>query len=195
MQSLHRARQRLVNHRTATVCQIRGLLLERGIAIGVSITRLRRAVPEILEDAENGLSHSLRASVYELYALISHLDDRIRYEAYRVYRRLQTLRNWSHETIKQIHAGASGTGSAVGPGSGGQARFAVGSYRFSIVEGRLCGGDATQVGPARGGELAAVVCTGPDRDDMRCVATANSVVLVKSTGIAENLGANAGHWR
>lgn len=79
MQSLHRARQRLVNHRTATVCQIRGLLLERGIVIGASITRLRRAVPEILEDAENGLSHSLRASVHELYTLIAYLDDRIKY--------------------------------------------------------------------------------------------------------------------
>lgn len=89
MQSLHRARQRLVNHRTATVCQIRGLLLERGIAIGVSITRLRRAVPEILEDAENGLSYSLRASVHELYALVGHLDDRIKYfdrEIQRVFR-------------------------------------------------------------------------------------------------------------
>lgn len=79
MQSLHRARQRLVNHRTATVCQIRGLLLERGITIGSSITRLRRMVPEILEDADNGLSISLRTSVNELYSLISDLDQRIQY--------------------------------------------------------------------------------------------------------------------
>jgi len=79
MQSLHRARRRLVNHRTATVCQIRGLLLERGITIGTSITRLRRAVPDILEDASNGLSHSLRASVHELFTLIAYLDDRIKY--------------------------------------------------------------------------------------------------------------------
>jgi transposase len=79
MQSLHRARQRLVNHRTATVCQIRGLLLERGVTIASSIRSLRRAVPGILEDAENGLSGSLRASVHELYTLIGYLDDRIRY--------------------------------------------------------------------------------------------------------------------
>jgi transposase len=89
MQSLHRARQRLVNHRTATVCQIRGLLLERGVRIGVSITRLRRAVPEILEDAENGLSMSLRATIHELFALINDLDERIKYfdhEIQRVFR-------------------------------------------------------------------------------------------------------------
>ncbi|CDI19249.1 hypothetical protein SB4536_740070 [Klebsiella pneumoniae subsp. pneumoniae T69] len=34
IQALHQARQRILNHRTATVCQIRGLLLDRGIPIG-----------------------------------------------------------------------------------------------------------------------------------------------------------------
>ena len=42
IQALHRARQRMVNHRTAVVSQIRGLLLDRGFAIGKSITRARR---------------------------------------------------------------------------------------------------------------------------------------------------------
>lgn len=55
IQALHRARQRIVNHRTATVCQIRGLLLDRGIPMGISVTRARRAIPLVLEDAENGL--------------------------------------------------------------------------------------------------------------------------------------------
>ena len=45
----------------------------------------------------------------------------VRYNAepYRVSRRLQTLRDWSDETFKQILPGASGTGSAVGPGPQG----------------------------------------------------------------------------
>ena len=55
IQALHRARQRIVNHRTATVCQIRGLLLDRGITIGAAVSKVRRTVPLILEDAENGL--------------------------------------------------------------------------------------------------------------------------------------------
>jgi transposase len=46
IQALHRARQRMVNHRTA----VRGLLLDRGFAIAKSITRARRAIPEILAD-------------------------------------------------------------------------------------------------------------------------------------------------
>src|SRR5580704_6358037 len=44
MQALHRARQRLVNHRTALISQMRGLLLDRGIAIAVSATRARRLI-------------------------------------------------------------------------------------------------------------------------------------------------------
>lgn len=56
IQALHRARQRIVNHRTATVCQIRGLLLDRGITIGAVVSRVRRAVPLILEDAEKVLA-------------------------------------------------------------------------------------------------------------------------------------------
>ena len=37
IQALHRARQRLVNHRTELISQMRGLLLDRGIAIAVSV--------------------------------------------------------------------------------------------------------------------------------------------------------------
>ncbi|BBV07407.1 hypothetical protein BML2537_09010 [Providencia stuartii] len=40
IQALHWARQRIVNHRTATVCQIRGLLLDRGITIGTAVSRV-----------------------------------------------------------------------------------------------------------------------------------------------------------
>lgn len=42
IQALHRGRQRLVNHRTALVAQMRGLLLDRGVAFAQSITRARR---------------------------------------------------------------------------------------------------------------------------------------------------------
>jgi len=56
IQALHRARQRMVNHRTAVVSQIRGLLLDRGFAFAKSITRARRAIPEILADQDNELA-------------------------------------------------------------------------------------------------------------------------------------------
>lgn len=74
---MHRARQRIVNHRTATVCQIRGLLLDRGITIGAAVSRVRHAVPLILEDAENGLSVRMRRTIAELYDLFNDLGRRI----------------------------------------------------------------------------------------------------------------------
>ena len=77
IQALHRARQRLVNHRTATVCQIRGLLLDRGFAFGQSITRARRMIPEILNDLTNELSKMARDAIAELWDLMCDLDRRI----------------------------------------------------------------------------------------------------------------------
>ena len=77
IQALHRARQRMVNHRTAVVSQIRGLLLDRGFAIGKSITRARRIIPEILSDVENEITLLAREAINELYDLFRDLDRRI----------------------------------------------------------------------------------------------------------------------
>ncbi|MEM6539287.1 MAG: IS110 family transposase [Pseudomonadota bacterium] len=77
IQALHRARQRLVNHRTATVCQIRGLLLDRGFAFGKAITRARRMIPEILNDITNELSDMARDAIAALWDLFCDLDRRI----------------------------------------------------------------------------------------------------------------------
>ena len=79
IEGLHRARQRIVNHRTAIVCQIRELLLDRGITIGAAVSRVRRAVLLILEDAENGLSARMRRTVAELYDLFNDLGRRINF--------------------------------------------------------------------------------------------------------------------
>jgi transposase len=77
IQALHRARQRMVNHRTAVVSQLRGLLLDRGFAIGKSITRARRIIPEILSDVENEITVLAREALNELYDLFRDLDRRI----------------------------------------------------------------------------------------------------------------------
>ena len=77
IQALHRARQRMVNHRTAVVSQIRGLLLDRGFAIAKSITRARRLIPDILADRDNELTAMARDAIAELYDLFRDLDRRI----------------------------------------------------------------------------------------------------------------------
>lgn len=77
IQALNRARQRLINHRTATVCKVRGLLLDRGFAIAQSITRVRRLIPEILNDLGNELTRMAREMIAELWDLFCDLDRRI----------------------------------------------------------------------------------------------------------------------
>lgn len=77
IQALHRARQRMVNHRTAVVSQIRGLLLDRGIAVTKSITCARRLIPDILTNLDNELTPMARGTIAELYDLFRDLDRRI----------------------------------------------------------------------------------------------------------------------
>ena len=77
IQALHRARQRMVNHRTAVISQIRGLLLDRGIAFPKSVIRARRMIPEILADEENELTTLAREASGELHDLFRDLDRRI----------------------------------------------------------------------------------------------------------------------
>jgi transposase len=51
----HRARELLVSERTALVNQLRGLLSEYGIVVAQGREQMRKGLPFILEDAENGL--------------------------------------------------------------------------------------------------------------------------------------------
>lgn len=78
VQSLHRARRRMVNHPTALVSQMRGILLDRGIAFGQSITRARRLIPQIIEDTSNDLTDLCREILSSLLELMAELDERVR---------------------------------------------------------------------------------------------------------------------
>jgi transposase len=78
IQALHRARQRLVNHRTALISQMRRLLLDRGIAIAVSATLARQLIPTILAAPSDELTGLMQESVSSLYAFMLQIDERIR---------------------------------------------------------------------------------------------------------------------
>jgi transposase len=77
IQSLHRIRSQVVARRTALANQIRGLLLEYGIVIPQGIGYVRKAIPGILEDAENTLTPRFRELLSELYDEMVHLDERV----------------------------------------------------------------------------------------------------------------------
>lgn len=77
VQAIHRIRSELVRQRTAKANQIRGLLGEYGIAVPIGIGALRRALPELQEDAENGLSGVFRRLLTGLREDLENFDTRV----------------------------------------------------------------------------------------------------------------------
>jgi len=77
IQAIHRMRSLAVQQRTAQINQIRGLLLEYGIEVAQGRAAIQRRLPEILEDADNGLSERFRAELHELAEELRHLNERV----------------------------------------------------------------------------------------------------------------------
>ena len=77
IQAIHRMRSLAVQQRTAQINQIRGLLLEYGIEVAQGRAALQRRLPEILEDADNGLSARFRAELCGLAEELRHLNERV----------------------------------------------------------------------------------------------------------------------
>jgi transposase len=78
IQAVHRIRSRLIQDRTALINQIRGLLTEYGIVIPQGMSKVKRALPEILEDGENELSVLGRQIFSDLYEELLEKDKRIK---------------------------------------------------------------------------------------------------------------------
>jgi transposase len=76
-QAIHRMRSLTVDRRTAHINHIRGLLLEYGIEIAKGRPAVQRRLPEILEDADNGLSARFRAELHGLAEELRHLNERV----------------------------------------------------------------------------------------------------------------------
>lgn len=72
--SVHRARQGFVKARTAQANQMRGLLSEFGIVMPQGIRSIVNRMPDILEDAENGLPGTMRRLLKRLNDHLKELD-------------------------------------------------------------------------------------------------------------------------
>ena len=68
LQALHRVRDRLMARRTSLINQIRAFLLERGIVFAKTPIRLREALPEVLENANENLTPRMRNLVAMLWS-------------------------------------------------------------------------------------------------------------------------------
>ena len=77
IQATHRIRSELTGQRTAKVNQIRGLVSEYGLVAPQQIQSLRKAIPQWLEDGDNGLTGLFRRLLNGLWEDLKVLDDRI----------------------------------------------------------------------------------------------------------------------
>ena len=74
---MHRIRDEIKSHRIAKANQIRGLVTEYGLVAPQQLHALRRAIPDWLEDAENGLSFLFRQLLQGLWGDLYALDQRM----------------------------------------------------------------------------------------------------------------------
>ena len=73
--TMHTLRQGYVKQRTQLANRIRGLAMEYGVKFSKGINRVRKHVPQALEDGENGLSFIVRASLRNLLDQLQVLDE------------------------------------------------------------------------------------------------------------------------
>jgi transposase len=78
VQAVHRIRAGLMEQRIAKENQIRGLVLEYGLIAPIQISHLRAAIPDWLEDAENGLTSRFRRLLNGMWADLLSLEQRIK---------------------------------------------------------------------------------------------------------------------
>ena len=80
MIQVHRVLDRMTRQRTALINQIRGLLNEYGIVVSRGKEKLLAALPDLLEDADNGLTSSSRAlyqAMVDEWRLLNEAIDRV----------------------------------------------------------------------------------------------------------------------
>lgn len=78
VQAVHRVRAGLMEQRIAKANQIRGLVSEYGLVAPIQVSYLRAAIPEWLEDAENGLTNRFRRLLNGMWSDLLALDQRLK---------------------------------------------------------------------------------------------------------------------
>lgn len=75
--SLHRVRQGLIGERTALINQLRGLLAEFGVIMPKGRYSAQHHIPDILEDADNGLPILARRLLNDLYLRLRTMNEQV----------------------------------------------------------------------------------------------------------------------
>lgn len=77
IKALRNTRQLMVEQRTALANQLRSLLAENGLILPVGIQRLQQQLPELIEDASNDLTFTLRRLLSSLREDMQALNERV----------------------------------------------------------------------------------------------------------------------
>ncbi len=109
--SVHRARQGFVKARTAQANQIRGLLSEFGIVIPQGIHSIDKRMPDILEDADNGLPGTMRHLLKRLNDYLKELSRQV--EALELQIKLWHKENEASQKLEAIPGIGPITASAI----------------------------------------------------------------------------------
>lgn len=104
IQLIHRVREGFIKRKTALANEIRGCLLEYGITVPKGVNLLKKLVPVILSNTENGLTTSFRELLRELYDDLSRCFEKVEYYD----KKLQVIHN-NNEDCKRL-SGIDGVG-------------------------------------------------------------------------------------
>jgi transposase len=77
LQAIHRVRDRLISRRTAVINQVRAFLLERGMTFAKSPAKLRKGMPDVLEDTDSNLTPRMRNLLELLWSEWKTLDQQL----------------------------------------------------------------------------------------------------------------------
>lgn len=131
-QALHRTRELLKKQRNQAANHLRGLVAEYGIVIAQTFKAVHTQVPEILEDAENGLSMALREHLALLYEMLCTHE--AWFQAHEQRLKAAQARDPQAQRLAQIHGVGVLTSSAVVALHGNLEQFAR-SRDFSAAIG------------------------------------------------------------
>lgn len=154
IQALHRLRCGVMGERTALCNRLRALLAEYGIVLPKGVGCVRRRIPELLEDGENGLSDVFRGLLARGYQQLCELDEHIRHYSALIEqgarereaeRRLCTIPGFGPVVASAFHG-------AVGDGRGYRRGRDVSASVGIVPRQHSSGGKAVLLGITRRGD-------------------------------------------
>ena len=96
IQILHKIRARYVRERTSITNQIRGFLSDYGVIIHQGHAKLKKALPLIIEDASNSLTHKIREYLNHMHQEMLEKTEQIKTIEYEIEQLSKQQKEYDH---------------------------------------------------------------------------------------------------